>query len=187
MNQKKIWTIVGIAVLLIGAGVWAAEMKKNSQKSERGEMVEEYNMEEKEADKRVLDGGDMMRDNTNSDMRGAMNKNGAMQGAMNEKAGTYEAYAPEKIAMAATGKVVLFFRAGWCPTCRAVNADIISNANNIPPNTTILDVNYDTSAALKKKYGVTMQHTFVEVDAQGALIKKWTGSPTLAALVSEIK
>lgn len=37
------------------------------------------------------------------------------------KAGSYEAYAPEKIAMAsADHDVVLFFRAGWCPTCRDV-------------------------------------------------------------------
>lgn len=112
-----------------------------------------------------------------------MKSEGMMSGA-----GTYQAYAPEKVAkFAATGKVVLFFRASWCPTCRALDADIKTHLGEIPKNLTILDVDYDNSAALKQQYGVTFQHTMVEVDTQGKLIKKWSGSPTLAALVSEVK
>lgn len=104
------------------------------------------------------------------------------------KAGSYEAYASEKVAMAsATHDVVLFFKASWCPSCRTVDADIKANLSKIPASLTILDVNYDNSAALKQKYGVTYQHTFVQVDADGNLIKKWSGSPTLSALVTEVK
>ena len=104
------------------------------------------------------------------------------------KAGSYEAYAPEKVALAsATHDVVLFFRASWCPTCRAVDADIKANLSKIPSSLAILDVNYDNSTALKQKYGVTYQHTFVQVDKDGNLIKKWSGSPTLSALVVEVK
>jgi thioredoxin 1 len=103
-------------------------------------------------------------------------------------AGTYEAYTTEKIAMAsATHDVVLFFRASWCPTCIAVDKDIKANLGKIPSSLTILDVNYDASSDLKKKYGVTYQHTFVQVDAQGTLIKKWSGSPTLVKLVAEVQ
>jgi len=102
------------------------------------------------------------------------------------KAGSYEAYAPEKVVLASvTHDVVLFFRASWCPTCRALDTDI--KANNIPESLTILDVDYDNSSELKKKYGVTYQHTFMQVDKDGNLIKKWSGSPTLLSLVSEIK
>lgn len=112
-----------------------------------------------------------------------MTQNGAMM-----HAGSYEAYSPEKIAMkAASGKVVLFFHASWCPTCRALDADIKAHLGAIPENLTILDVDYDTSTNLKARYGVTYQHTFVEVDAQGSLVKKWSGSPTLGALVAEVK
>jgi thiol-disulfide isomerase/thioredoxin len=104
------------------------------------------------------------------------------------KAGSYESYAPEKVALASgTHSVVLFFRAGWCPTCRAVDGDIKANLSKIPESLTILDVNYDNSTELKQKYGVTYQHTFVHVAADGTLIKKWTASPTLAALVAEVK
>jgi len=101
--------------------------------------------------------------------------------------GSYEVYAPEKIAMAAQGDVVLFFHATWCPTCRALNADIESNISNIPANLTILKTDYDTYSDLKRKYGVTVQHTMVQVDSEGNLIQKWSGSPTLADLVSRVQ
>lgn len=101
--------------------------------------------------------------------------------------GTYETYSVENLARANTGKVVLFFRASWCPTCRAVDADIHANLNSIPDNVTILDVNYDNSTDLKRKYGVTYQHTFVQVDANGNQIAKWSGSPTLASLLGKVK
>ncbi len=104
------------------------------------------------------------------------------------KAGSYEVYAAEKVALAsATHDVVLFFRASWCPTCRAVDSDIKANLGKIPSDLAILDVNYDNSSDLKKKYGVTYQHTFVQVDKDGNMIKKWSGSQTLSALVSEVK
>ena len=104
------------------------------------------------------------------------------------KAGSYVAYTPEKIAIAsASHDVVLFFHASWCPSCRAIDADIKLHLKEIPESLTILDVDYDNSTALKKKYGVTYQHTFVQIDAQGNLVKKWSGSPTLSALVAEVK
>jgi thiol-disulfide isomerase/thioredoxin len=101
--------------------------------------------------------------------------------------GSYEAYAPEKLVLAETGDVVLFFRASWCPTCRALDADIRAHLDNIPDGVTILDTDYDTSTALKQKYGVTYQHTLVQVDSAGNLIAKWTQSPTLASLLTNIK
>ena len=101
-------------------------------------------------------------------------------------AGSYEVYAPAKLARADLGHVVLFFRAGWCPTCRALDADIKANFSAIPSNLTILDVDYDNSTELKRQYGVTYQHTLVEVDSKGRMIKKWSGSPTLQALVGQV-
>ena len=102
------------------------------------------------------------------------------------KAGLYEAYAPEKLARAEAGDVVLFFHASWCPTCRGLSADIEKNLGVIPSEVSILKVDYDTESELKKKYGVTYQHTLVQVDKDGNMIKKWSGSPTLSSLVSQI-
>jgi thiol-disulfide isomerase/thioredoxin len=101
------------------------------------------------------------------------------EGGMMQK-GSYEAYAPEKIARAETGDVVLFFHASWCPSCRGLNADIEKHLETIPAQLSILKVDYDTETELKKKYGVTYQHTLVQVDKDGNLIKKWSGSPALS-------
>lgn len=106
---------------------------------------------------------------------------------MMTKVGSYEAYSSEKIANAATGKVVLFFRASWCPTCKVLDADIRAHLSDIPAGVTILDVNYDNSSALKQKYGVTYQHTLVQVDASGNQITKWSGGQTLASLLTNVR
>ena len=101
--------------------------------------------------------------------------------------GSYEAYSSEKIALAATGDVVLFFHASWCPSCRGLNADIEKNSSNIPDGLTILKTDYDKERELKKKYGVTTQHTLVQVDKDGNLIKKWSGGSKLENVVSQLQ
>lgn len=103
------------------------------------------------------------------------------------KQGSYEVYSDEKISKATSGKVILFFRASWCPTCRALDSDIKSNLMNIPEGVTVLDVDYDKSSVLKQKYGVTYQHTLVQVDSKGNMIEKWSGGSTLAELLTHIK
>lgn len=101
-------------------------------------------------------------------------------------AGTYEAYAENKLARAESGNVVLFFKASWCPSCRTLDADIKTNQADIPAGVTILEVDYDKATALKQKYGVTTQHTLVEVDASGKLVNKWSGGNTLASVVAKL-
>lgn len=103
------------------------------------------------------------------------------------KGGQYVNYDASKIAFAKDGKVVLFFRASWCPSCRALDANIKLNLSQIPQNILILDVDYDKNPDLKKKYGVTTQHTLVQVDASGNMITKWSGSEGLSDLVKQVK
>lgn len=105
---------------------------------------------------------------------------------MMQKSGTYTAYSASALATAQTGKTVLFFHAGWCPTCRAADADITAGAATIPAGVTILRTDYDKEVALKQKYGVTTQHTFVEVDKNGAMVQKWSGG-NLAGIVAKVK
>jgi thiol-disulfide isomerase/thioredoxin len=107
--------------------------------------------------------------------------------AMMKEAGSYEPYDASKLAMAKDGRVVLFFRASWCPTCRTLDADIKKNISAIPAGVTILDVDYDRYTDLRKRYGITTQHTLVQVDADGEELGKWVGSATLAELVSKVK
>lgn len=100
--------------------------------------------------------------------------------------GTYQPYSEERLALAEDGTAVLFFHATWCPTCRAADADITENAAAISPNTHILKVDYDTATDLRQRYGVTTQHTFVQVDADGNELQQWTGSRTLADILAAL-
>ena len=100
--------------------------------------------------------------------------------------GSYESYTPEKLVIA-KGNIVLFFHASWCPSCRGLNSDIEKNLDNIPSDLTVLKVDYDKETALKQKYGVTTQHTLVQVDNEGSLIKKWSGGSSLERLVSQVE
>jgi len=162
--NKNIGIIIGI-ILVITGGVYF--FTKNTSN--------EAIMADKNTEKTS-----MMKDEVVNDT-GMMDKGDTMM-----KVGSYEAYAPEKLARAETGDVVLFFHASWCPTCRGLSADIDKNIEAIPSEVSILKVDYDTETELKKKYGVTYQHTLVQVDMDGNMIKKWSGSPTLNSLVSQI-
>lgn len=112
---------------------------------------------------------------------------GQESGAMAKNPGSFEDYSPEKLALAKTGDVILFFHADWCPSCRGLEKDINDNLSNIPEGTHILKIDYDTAMDLKKKYGVVRQHTLVHVSETGAEIKKLTGlTNTLNQVVSQI-
>lgn len=78
-------------------------------------------------------------------------------------------------ATADGGRALLFFHADWCPTCRAAENDILRNSSDLPKDLTIIKTDYDTMRDLKKKYRITYQHTFVQVDANGEMITKWGG------------
>lgn len=100
--------------------------------------------------------------------------------------GSYELYTPEKVALAEGKDIVIFFKASWCPSCRLLDAHIKANRDRIPENVRILEVDYDREDALKRAYGVTVQHTLVLVSADGDLRKKWTGGSTLESILTEI-
>jgi thiol-disulfide isomerase/thioredoxin len=102
-------------------------------------------------------------------------------------AGTFETYSADKLALAADGTVVLFFHAAWCPSCRGLENDLNASLSDIPANTHILKLDYDTETELKKKYGVVRQHTLIVVDASGNEVKKLTGlTNTLEQVVNQI-
>ena len=80
--------------------------------------------------------------------------------------------------MYAASDVVLFFNASWCSTCKEARENLEAAPAAIPAGLTIVKVDYDDSDELKQKYGVTVQHTFVQVDADGNELAKWNGSVT---------
>lgn len=92
-------------------------------------------------------------------------------------AAQYKDYSADAIAKAQqeNKRVVLFFHAAWCPTCIAANKAFNASISQLPADVVLLKTDYDTETALKKKYAVTYQHTFVQIDASGNQISKWTG------------
>ncbi len=183
MDSKVVIGIIG--VLVIGLGVYGyssnqkeGAMMEQKKMEEEKMMMEQKAMEEKAMMEKEAMEGDKM-----------MEKDGAMMekdGAMMSK-GSYEVYDASKLAMAEKGKVVLFFKASWCPSCRTLDADIKASLGDIPAGVTILEVDYDKYGDLKQKYGVTMQHTLVQVDKNGNQIAKWSGGATLEDVVKNIK
>lgn len=80
--------------------------------------------------------------------------------------------------------VVLFFHASWCPSCQSAEKNILETGVD---DFLLLKVDYDSHTDLRQKYGVTYQHTFVQVDADGELIKKWNGSNSVDAISDKIQ
>jgi thiol-disulfide isomerase/thioredoxin len=97
----------------------------------------------------------------------------------------YDAWQADQAAFAGTD-VVLFFAASWCPTCRRADANLTGDPASIPPGLTIVKTDYDSQTELKQRYGVTVQHTFVQVDEQGEALAKWTGSETADAIAGKV-
>jgi len=123
-------------------------------------------------DKDAKDG--MKKDSMEKD---AMEKDSMEKDSMN-KGGefvTYEQYMEHSdAAMHHDGRTVLFFDASWCPDCQKLKNALSSEHDVIPADVTVVDVDYDSHNDLRKQYGVTMQHTFVEVDAQGNKVSSWS-------------
>jgi len=93
-----------------------------------------------------------------------------------------DAYEASKASFA-SGNVVLFFNASWCSTCQEAEKNL--NASGVPEGLTVVKVDYDSNTDLRKKYGVTVQHTFVQVDPDGNQLAKWSGSNTAEAIKSK--
>jgi thioredoxin 1 len=186
MTKTNAVVALVIGLIIVGGAVYALSSASDSSMAQK-------ESDAMMADKNTMDGAMIdettMSDATTSAMEqsDAMMKDGMAPTDTMMKKGSYVPYEPAKLAAAEGGHVVLFFRAAWCPTCKALDADIRAHLDAIPAGLTILDVNYDDSMALKKKYGVTYQHTFVQVTADGTQIKKWSGSPTLSALIHEVQ
>jgi thiol-disulfide isomerase/thioredoxin len=171
MDSKVVIGI--IAVLVIGLGAYGYSSNQKEAAMMEGKAMEEKAMEEKA----------MME-------KAASAKSGSMVGTEDMKnmmERGYEVYEPSKLARAEFGKVILFFKASWCPSCRTLDADIKAKESAIPMGLTILEVDYDKYPELKQKYGVTMQHTLVQVDKDGNQIAKWSGGATLEDVVKNIK
>lgn len=166
MNMQKgfaqnIAVLAVVGVLVVAGIVWA--VAANSDKNE----PEDAMMENKNEDESMMPKDDAMMEEDKMDA----------PDAMMEKPGAYKDYSEATVMaeQAAGNKVVLFFHAPWCPFCKAADAEFKARLGEIPAGVTVLKTDYDSNTELKQKYGVTYQHTFVQVDNNLNQVSKWNG------------
>ncbi|EKD64959.1 MAG: hypothetical protein ACD_50C00231G0003 [uncultured bacterium] len=93
----------------------------------------------------------------------------------------YVEYSKSALDSSSGKRRVLFFYANWCPTCRPADISFRENESRIPEDVVLIRVNYNDSDTdneekdLAQKYGVTYQHTYVQVDSLGNEVFKWNG------------
>jgi thioredoxin 1 len=153
MNKKLLFATGIVIVIGIGAFAYSASRDKNSPTSTT--LPTQQNTSEAPTDSLK---GEFM-----------------SEGAAELEHGAYQDYSPAVVSseQAAGRKIVLFFYATWCPECRAADAEFKSHPELVPAGVTLLKVDYDNNLELKKKYGVTYQHTFVQIDNNNNMITKW--------------
>jgi thiol-disulfide isomerase/thioredoxin len=150
--MKKLLPLIIFLVIALGAGLYFLfffETAQNSLDQENNKIIPEIN-------------------NTRDDSQSPEANDSDVQNG-------YTDYDESKLPFARDGDVVLFFYAGWCPSCRELDANLVEDRNDIPDDLLIMKVNFDSSTQLKIKYGVTLQHTLVQVDENGDKIKLWNG------------
>jgi thiol-disulfide isomerase/thioredoxin len=103
-----------------------------------------------------------------------------------DSAGRYVSYDAEEVAQSDAEHILLFFHATWCPSCRALDADITANTESIPDGVEIYKVDYDTQTALKQQYGVTTQHSVIEIDSTGVAQSAITHPLTFEKVISTL-
>jgi thiol-disulfide isomerase/thioredoxin len=104
----------------------------------------------------------------------------------------YLNYSADILEKTVSSRRVLFFYANWCPTCKVADESFNANLDKLPSNLALIKINYSDSETdasekeLARKYGITYQHTFVQIDSQGKEITKWNGGQ-IKELLANIK
>ncbi|MGB4762401.1 MAG: thioredoxin family protein [Candidatus Saccharimonas sp.] len=141
MNKKTVIIVITLTSIIVGALLYVALTRGQMHERMTNEMT---TMEESKPE--------VITEQPETDVDSVANQ------------GSYVPYDEAKLAVT-EGDILLFFHASWCPQCRAIEKSIYNEG--IPNNVTIYKIDYDTNQALRQRYGVTLQTTFVKVDAKG--------------------
>ncbi len=171
----------GLGVIIIGAVAYQYTTGSNDTMMEQeNSMMNDTIMENK--NDAMTDNQIMKDDNENGMMKKDDDAMMDDKSSMTNAPQGYVTYSAETYSAAKDQKRVLFFHATWCPTCKAANTAFTARGGEIPKNVVVLKTDYDTEKTLKATYGITYQHTFVQVDAAGKAIAKWNGGDVDALL-----
>lgn len=178
-------TVVTCKALNTPAYVFDGDMISDTElatvKAEMKEMMEMMTEEDKKMMDEQMDDSKMMDKETMSDLKDDMMEE---KEVMMKKEWMFVEYSAEKVA-ATSGNKVLFFHANWCPSCIGAAKNL--SAATAPEGLNVFKVDYDSSADLKTKYGVVSQHTFVEIDENGTMVKRWFGSRNYEDILTQLQ
>lgn len=172
-----------IGIFVIGGG--AIAYRNNQDTNKQAKMA----MEEKTKADAMANDQAMMKAEESSAMQAKDDTAPTDDKAMDDaqamsKHGAYVALADYTAdpAKYADSKKVYFFHASWCPICKSIDEAINSDASVIPTGVTIIKTDFDSSTDLRKKYGVTTQYTFVQVDQAGEETAQWSATTVQKAI-----
>jgi thioredoxin 1 len=100
--------------------------------------------------------------------------NGAMRKVDVVAKGEYKDYSKEALpaSVLSNGETkVLYFYASWCPVCKRIDTLLTGWYAGDAKNVATYKINFDDEKALRQKYGVTYQHTFVKIDGEGNVLE----------------
>jgi thioredoxin 1 len=183
--MKNSTMIIAGVVVVIALGIGVFAFSRTTTQSDSTMKKDEAMMPKKDA---TMEQKDAMMKKDDASMQASDDK------MMGDKKMTsrYVEYSKEALDKVASKRRVLFFYASWCPTCKPADANFTQNASKIPEDVTLIRVNYNDPETdqeekdLAKKYGITYQHTFVQIDGSGKEVTKWNGGQ-IDELLSKIK
>ncbi len=156
MNKTVIGIIVAIIVLAgVGTAVVLSTDSSNKNSSETSTQDTMEKMEKNDSDQMMEGEEAMMHDG--------------------QKFITLAEYEANKDVYADKNKVH-FFHATWCVICQGIEKEINADPSRIPSDTVFIKTDFDQETALRQKYGVTYQYTFVQVDNDGTELKQWSAT-----------
>ena len=193
MKQTLVIALIASTLVLTGCGV---ATKTNNDTMEKDAMMKNESMQKDammQKDEAMMKDDTMMATWTTDTMEkdAMMNKDDMMMKddkvMMQKSPAMYQDYSESAVAAALKEgkKVALFFHAPRCPSCRSLNKELTADIATLPANTVVFKTDYDSTSDLKKKYGVTSQHTIVTIDANmnKIALKKWWDAQDVAAML----
>lgn len=170
--KKYVLIAVALAVVAGGALTYAYIQNSNEAKRQNAEQTDTTDSK---------DATDIGKPKASADKDDTKQAQKSKQDTSATQPGAYVDYSSDAVANT-DGTKLLFFHAPWCPQCQMVDADI--KEVGVPEGVTVFKVDYDSNQELRKKYGVTLQTTFVKIDDDGNLIDKFVAynEPTFASV-----
>ena len=172
--MNRVFLVVVIIGLLVGAIVIVGAMSRQSLNSEKVRANEEVTPEP------TMNHGTMTHD--------AMDDHSMTV----TKDSRYVEYSKDIFDVVEAQKKVLFFYSMSCETCKQADVEFMENSAKIPNGVVVVRMNYEDENTdnMEKAYaglhGVVKPHTFIQIDSKGLLVTRWEGGQ-LNELLKNIK